>query len=305
MDFVDRTIIERLELNCRTSLQELARSTNISANEVKKRIDSLEKSGIIENFKVILSPLITEEESVIAILEFETEQNEKKLLTILSNNQSISMVSRLLDERYIVHGIYFNQDELASLTSHLRTLPGIRNIEMYSRFLNYWGGIIDFTSSHRDILRCLLEDPRMLVSEITRETGLSSNHIKTIIDQMRESEAVLFTIDTSDDANEGSIEVMAKVHWNVGKTSKEDVLGWLQEEFAKSYLGECVSATEPTLFFNFLVKHVQEVEILIQKAKKSGLVSSIEPLILLPGTKFPDPRLRKLNELLLETGFVT
>lgn len=303
MDPVDRIILERLEMNCRTSLQELSQLSDISANEVKKRIDSLEKSGIIENFKVILSPLITKEESVIAILEFETTQNEKKLLNILSNNQSISMVSRLLDERYIVHGIYFNQDELASLTSHLRTLSGILNIEMYSRFINYWGGKIDFTSSHREILRCLLKDPRMPISEITKETGLPSDDIKTIIDQMRESESVLFTVDTSDDMNEGSTEVLTKVQWNVGKTSKEDVLEWLQEKFAQSYLGECVSATEPTLFFNFLVNHVQEVEILIQKAKKSGLVSSIEPLILCPGTKFPDPRLRKLNELLLETGF--
>jgi DNA-binding Lrp family transcriptional regulator len=305
MDFVDRIIIERLELNCRTSLQELARLTNISANEVKKRIDRLEKSGIIENFIVILSPIITNEESVIAILEFETKQNEQKLVNILSSNQSVSMVSRLLDERYIVHGIYFNPEELSTLTEYLRELPDVRNIEIYSRFLNYWGGKIDFTSSHIEILRCLLKDPRMPISEIARESGLSSSDIKTIINQMRDSEAVLFTIDTSDDVYEGNIEVLTKIQWNVGKTSREDILGWLQEEFAQSYIGESVSASEPMLFFSLLVRHVQEVVIVTQKVKESGLVSSIEPLILFPGTKFPDPRSRKLNELLLETGFGT
>ncbi|MFX1606935.1 MAG: winged helix-turn-helix transcriptional regulator [Promethearchaeota archaeon] len=303
MEAVNRIIIERLELNCRTSIQELARLTNISAYEVKKRIDSLEKSGIIENYIVILSPMITNEESVIAILEFETKQNEQELVKILSNNKSVSMVSRLLDERYVVHGIYFNPEELSNLALHLRGLPDIRNIEIYSRFLNYWGGKIDFTSSHIEILRCLLKDPRMSISEIAKESGLSSSDIKTIINQMRESEAVLFTIDTSDDMYEGNIEVLAKVQWNVGKTSREDVLGWLQKEFAQSYIGESVSASEPTLFFSLLVKHVQEVEIVTQKIKDSGLVSSIEPLILFPGTKFPDPRMRKLNELLLETGF--
>jgi len=303
MDPVDRFIIERLEMNCRTSLQELARLTNISANEVKKRIDSLEKSGIIENFIVILSPLITNEESVIAILDFETEQNEQVLIEILSRNQSVSMVSRRADERYIVHGIYFNPEELSTLTLHLRELPGIRNIEIYSRFLNYWGGKIDFTSSHLEILRSLLKDPRMPISEIAKESGLSTSDIKTIINQMKESEAVLFTIDTSDDVYEGNIEVLTKVQWNVGKTSREDVLGWLQEEFAQSYIGESVSASKPTLFFSLLVQHVQEVEIVTQKVKDSGLVSSIEPFILFPGTKFPDPRIRKLNELLLETGF--
>ena len=303
MDPVDRIIIERLEVNCRTSLQELARFTDISANEAKKRIESLEKSGIIENFIVVLSPLITNEESVIAILEFETELNEQMLVKILSHNQSVSMVSRLSDGRYIVHGIYFNPEELSTLTSYLRELPNIRNIEIFSRFLNYWGGKIDFTNSHMKILRCLQKDPRMPISEIAKESSLPSRHIKAIINQMRESEAVLFTIDTSDDVYEGNIEVLTKVQWNVGKTSREDVLGWLQEVFAQSYIGESVSASEPTLFFSLLVKHVQEVEIVRKKIKESGFASSVEPLILFPGTKFPDPRMRKLSELLLETGF--
>ncbi|MHA2056463.1 MAG: winged helix-turn-helix transcriptional regulator [Candidatus Thorarchaeota archaeon] len=303
MDPVDRIILEKLKINCRTSLQDLSRMTSISANAVKKRINNLESSGVIDNFKVFLSPLMTGEDSVIVILEFETNQLEKKLLKYLSKNQSISKVSRLLDGKYIVFGIYFDAEELSSLTIHLRKLPGIRNVEMHSRFLHYWGGKIDLTGSHRDILRCLIEDPRIPISDIAKETGLPSNAIKEIIDQMRESEAVLFTVNTSDDTNEGSMEVLSKVQWNVGKTSKEHVLGWLQENFASSYLGEYVSATEPTLFFNFTVKHVHEVEIVVKKAKESGLVTTMEPLILFPGTNFPDPRLRRASQLLEETGF--
>ncbi|OLS29841.1 MAG: HTH-type transcriptional regulator LrpA [Candidatus Thorarchaeota archaeon AB_25] len=303
MDPIDRLIIERLKINCRTSLQNLSKISGFSANAVRKRIDSLEASGVIHSYTVWLSPLMTNEDSVIAILEFETDQLEKKLIKNLSSNPSVSKVSRLLDGRYIVFGVCFDSEELSSLTMHLRTLPGISNVEMYSRFLHYWGGKIDFTSSHRDILRCLIRDPRMPISDVAKETGLPSNEIKEIITQMRESEAVLFTINTSDVTNEESMEVLVKVQWNVGKTSNEHVLGWFQEKFASSYLGEYVSATEPTLFFNFLVNHVQEVEIVVQKTKESGLVSTIEPLILFPGTSFPDPRLRRANQLLEETGF--
>ncbi|MHA2303191.1 MAG: AsnC family transcriptional regulator [Candidatus Thorarchaeota archaeon] len=303
MDPVDRVILDRLKINCRTSLQDLSRMTSISANAVKKRINKLESSGVIDSFTIILSPLMTNEDSVIAILEFETEQLEKKLLKNLSKNQSIYKISRLLDGRYIVFGVYFDSEELSSLTMHLRKLPGISNVEMYSRFLHYWGGKIDFTSSHRDILRGLIKDPRMPISDIAKETGLPSNEIKEMINQMRESEAILLTINTLDGTNEESMEVLAKVQWNVGKTSNEHVLGWLQENLASSYLGEYVSATEPTLFFNFVVKHVQEVEIIVKKTKESGLVTTMEPLILFPGTNFPNPRLRRANQLLEETGF--
>ena len=303
MNSADQTILERLKINCRLSLQDLSKITGISANAVKKRIDSLKASGAIDSFTLLLSPLMTDENSVIAILKFETDQREKTLLKILSSNPSVSKVSRLLDGRYIVFGVYFDSEELSSLTMHLRKLPGIRNVEMYSRFLHYWGGKIDLTNSHREILRCLIEDPRMPISDIAKETGLPSNAIKEIIDQMRESEAVLFTINMSDDVNEGSMEVLAKVQWNVGKTSNEHVLGWLQDKFASSHLGEYVSASEPTLFFNFSVKHVHEVDIVSQKTKESGLVTTMEPLILFPGTKFPDPRVRRVGQLLEETGF--
>lgn len=260
-------------------------------------------AGVIEKFIVILSPQMSNEDTVIAILNFINEPNEKRLLRFLGENPSVYRTSRLLDGRYIVYGIYFEQEELSALTEHLRLLPDIRNVELNFRFLHYWGGKIDLTSSHREILRCLLDDPRMSVSKIARETGLESDSVKRIIEQMKDSEAVQFTINTSDDLNEKSIEVLAKVQWNVGKTSKEEVLSWLQSEFSSLRLGECVSATEPTLFFHFSVNHVHEVELVAKKTKEFGLVTKIEPMILFPATYFQDPRQRRATALLQETGF--
>ena len=303
MDTTDQIILERLKINCRTSLQDFSRITGISANEVKKRIDSLVASGIIKRFKVVFSPLMTNEDTVIVILEFENEPHEKILLNNLSNNSSVHKVSRLLDGRYIVFGVYFEQEELSALTTHLRKLPSIRNIEMHFRFLHYWGGRINLSGAHREILRCLLVNPRMPVSDVARETGLESDNVKYLIEKMTASEAVLFTIDTSEDMEEKSTEVLAKVQWNVGKTSKEQVITWLQEQFGSLRLGECVSATDPTLFFHFSVKHVYEVELVAKKTREFGLVTTIEPMILFPGVSFTDPRQRRAQTLLEETGF--
>ncbi|MFW9834670.1 MAG: Lrp/AsnC family transcriptional regulator [Candidatus Thorarchaeota archaeon] len=303
IDPVDQIIIERLRNNCRASLQELARVSGISANAVIARIENLVDSGTIERFLVLLSPQMSDEDTAIAILEFSTEQNEKNLLESLSRNPSVHRVSRLLDGRYIVYGIYFDQEELNSLILHLNKLPGIKKIEMHFKFLHYWGGRIELTSAHREVLRCLLDDPRMSVSNIARVTGFESNKIKELIEHMRASEAVLFTITTSDDLDEKSTEVLAKVQWNVSQTSKEELLNWLQREFGSLRLGECVSAIEPVLFFHFSVKHVQEIEIVINKTKEFGLVTTIEPLIMFPGIKFSDPRQRRARVLLQETGF--
>ncbi len=275
----------------------------ISAHSVKSRIDNMVKMGTIKHFTILPSPLMTNEDSVIAILNFEKEQDENHVLKYLTNCPLIFRVAKLLDGRFFVIGTYFDSDELARLTAFLRKLPGINEVEMHFRFLNFWGGKIALTNSHRRILRCLVKDPRMSISEIARTTGLLSNAVREIIDEMRESETILFTIDATDVMDEGNIEVFTKVQWNVGKTNKENVLSWLQEEFSSSYIGEYVSAIEPTLFFKVSVSHVREVDYFIQKIKQSGIITNAEPLILFSQTIFPDPRLRKIKQLLEETGF--
>ena len=184
-----------------------------------------------------------------------------------------------------------------------RSLSGIGYVEMYSRFSRNWGGKLELTIIDKHILRCLIKDARMSVTDIAKKTGLETNAVIESINLMRESETVLFTINASDYMKESKIEVLAKIQWNVGKTSQERVTKWLQDSFSNVYLREYVSVTEPTLFFNFTVNHVQEVEIVKKKTSESGLVSEITPLILFPGTVFADPRVRKLDELLTETGF--
>jgi DNA-binding Lrp family transcriptional regulator len=303
IDPVDQIIIERLRNNCRTSLQELARVSRVSANAVIKRIENLVDSKTIEKFLVLLSPQMSNEDTAIAILEFSNEQDEKNLLQTLSKNPSVHRVSRLLDGRYIVYGIYFDQEELNSLIIHLNTLPGIKNVEMHFKFLHYWGGMIELTSAHRKVLKCLIDNPRISVSNIARVTGLESSKIKELIEHMRASEAVLFTITTSDDLDEKSTEVLAKVQWNVSQTSKEELMNWLHREFGSLKLGECVSATEPTLFFHFSVNHVKEIEIVVNKIREFGFAITVEPLIMFPGIKFSDPRLRRARAMLQETGF--
>jgi DNA-binding Lrp family transcriptional regulator len=300
---IDQLILNQLQVDCRTSLQDLSVLSGLSANEVKKRIENLQSSGIIREFLVILSPLMTEENSVIAILDFDIDPDEKHLIKKLGSNPSVHRVSRVHDGRYLVLGAYFNQEELKSLTLHLREHHGVRNVELYSRFLHYWGGKIELTNISREILKCLVRNPRMHISEIAKETGFHSSAIKESIDLMKNSEAVLFTLGIGDALNAGSIEVFAKVQWNVGTTNKEQLLDWLQSKFALLHLDDFVSATEPTLFFKFYVKNEREVEMIVQKIVESGLTVTVEPLILSPGTTFSDPRVRRVHQVLEETGF--
>jgi DNA-binding Lrp family transcriptional regulator len=303
MDSVDQNLMDLLAINCRRSLQDLAENTGISANEVMKRIDSLLKSGVIHNFTTLLSPLITNEELTIAILDFDLVPNEKGLLKSLSSSPSVWRVHRALEDKFVIFSIIYGDDELAKLGLTFRGLKGIGRVDIFTRFMRYWGGKIDLTDVHKKILRCLVKDTRMSVADIARKTGLESNAVIHSIDHMRESESVRFTINAADYLKESRIEVLAKIQWNVGKTSQEQVSKWLKASFPLVYIREYVSVVEPTLFFNFTVNHVQEVQIVEEKARESGLISTFTPLILFPETVLSDPRDQRLEDLLTETGF--
>jgi DNA-binding Lrp family transcriptional regulator len=303
MDSIDQKIIDSLAINCRISLQELSKRTGVSSNEVKKRIDVLQNTDVIHNFTMLLSPLKTNEELSISLLDFDVVPEEKDILKVLASNPSVWKFHRALEDKYVIFSFYFDQDELSKLALMLRSLPGIGYVEMYSRFSRYWGGKLELTDVHMQILRCLISDTRMSVAEIAAMTGLETNTVIDSINLMRESETVLFTINASDYLKESKIEVLAKVQWNVGKTNQERVTKWLQDSFSNIYLREYVSVAEPTLFFNFIVNHVQEVELVLRKTNESELISKITSLILFPGTVIADPRVRKLDEVLTETGF--
>jgi len=303
MDSVDRKLVDLLAINSRGGLQDLSRKIGVSANEVKKRIESLVKSDVIHDFVTILSPLMTNEELSIAVLDFNLVHDENDLLRALSDCPSVWRVHRALEDKYVVFSVVYSDDELASLAMTYRGLRGIGRVDIFSRFMRYWGGKIDLTDVHKKILRCLIKDTRVSVADIARKTGLESNVVIDSIDYMRESESVLFTINATDYLKESRIEILAKVQWNVGKTSQEQVSNWLQTSFPTVYLREYVSVIEPTLFFNFTVNHVQEVDVVMKRTKESGIISTFTPLILFPGSVLSDPRARRLDEILTETGF--
>ena len=56
LDSIDKTIIEMLKKNARTSLREIARKLHISPDTVSSRFEKLEKQGIIVGSTIIIDP---------------------------------------------------------------------------------------------------------------------------------------------------------------------------------------------------------------------------------------------------------
>lgn len=78
MDSQTLHILEILEKDARTGHEEIATLTGMSAEEVGKRIEQLEKSGIIRGYKTIIDWDMAGEDYVYAIIELKVRLERKE-----------------------------------------------------------------------------------------------------------------------------------------------------------------------------------------------------------------------------------
>jgi DNA-binding Lrp family transcriptional regulator len=242
-------------------------------------------------------------EYIFAILEFNPVPDEADLYSKLGNCPLITQVSKTLDDKYAVFGVYFSNDELSDLTSLLWGLNNLEDVTLYAKFLRDKGSTMELTRPHMKILRCLIDDARMSISSISKLTGLTPRRISNAMIEMRESGAVVFTIRLTENVTTKGTEVVTAVGWDVNKTSLENMMHWLEKEFRENYIAADSLATEPTILVEFTVKNIQEVDKISQNLLKSEFVTNVDSMLLYPSKRFSDPRVMKLDQILSEAGF--
>ena len=285
------------------SFQEISKRTGITRSAVKKRVDRLVESDVIHQFVVRLSPAMTNMEYAFAILDFDSSPNEESLLHTLESSPSITQVSETFDGRFCVFGVYFSTDELSELTSLLWSLENLKEVTLYPKFMVDRGGKMKLTGVHMKILRCLMNDARMSIGDISARTGLTARRVTKAMKQMREYRAIEFTIRLTENIGDRGTEVVTKVDWDVSKALLDDVMEWLKNEFSENYIAGDPLATEPSILIEFTVDRVRDVETISAKLRKSDYITSVESMLLYPAHRFSDPRTMKLDQILNEAGF--
>ena len=303
MDATDVEIVKLLIRDCRISYQELSKKVGITRSAVKKRVDKLVNTNVVHKYIVRLSSAMTNMEYILATLDFKSPPNETNLQHILSRNPSITQLSKSFNGRFCAFGVYFSDEELSEMTSLLWSLREIKEVKLYPKFMHNRGGTMKLTGVHMKILRCLLEDARMNISDISERTGLTARRVTKSLDQMRQSEAVIFTIRLTENIADTGAEVVTKVNWDTNSSTREIVMQWLEDEFRENYIAADPLATEPAIWISFTVNHIRDVEELTKRLLNSEFIIEVDSMILYPAVRFLDPRTRKLDQILTEAGY--
>jgi DNA-binding Lrp family transcriptional regulator len=291
-------IIMDLLKNCRQSYQAIAKKHSVTMNAIKKRVQKLLDSGVIE-FCVEPNVGMMDGDWVLAFLSTTGTEDQAEFIAKLGQNQMINEVGTVSGARYIIYAVCRGLEELSQFNKFLRSLEPVKDIEVHPLLMTR-GSKIELSNQEIKILHCIVDEPRMRLSKIAECAGYSAKTIRRALNNLIEGDSIWFGARLRlNDAD--SLTFLAKIEWDEQQMALPDILGWLSTEFPE-YWVPAISATEPIIFAAFLVKSVKEIAPIVERVKSARFVKSVISIMGGESHSFSDMRRYWLEEKFLEYG---
>ncbi|NHI87989.1 MAG: winged helix-turn-helix transcriptional regulator [Candidatus Thorarchaeota archaeon] len=303
VDSIDKRILLALDENCRLSYQALGEKTGLTATAIRKRMDRLIETGVIEEFSVILKPAMMDSDYLVALVFTDGSEDEEELMELIGSNPLIVQVGQIVTgagRLYFLQCEYKGAEGLQSLASFIRTLDSVNDAELHT-ILVQRGEKFKIKKLHLKVLKYLLEDARMQVGQLAEETGLTARRVSRAIQEMLDSNAVWFAARWNLSLGNNS-EFYLKITYDEQTSEIEEINRWFRESFPDEYWYSFCSAMEPILFAKFVTEHFRDAEKISHLTKSAHFAKSVDVLLSYPVKKFPRLGRIELERMIDEVG---
>lgn len=288
MDSVDRKILWELDADCRQSYEKLGQKLGLSANAIRKRVENLIDDGVIVRFMVIPHNAVIEADFISIIVHTDGTENQEELIQTIGNHPVVHHVSPIVTTEggtYHLFGQYTSIDMMSELGQFLNELETVTEVKQYP-VLFPKGEKIELTKIQLRALDCLVDNPRISISEISRCSNLSARITRRAIKQLQEGRVVRFTVRWDINAgNNTSFWII--IRWNQKKVTHGGLIEVLENEFPHDYWTSFVVATEPIVFGRFVVDDLRRVHQIVGEVKEMDFVESTQTLVCYSSSDFP------------------
>jgi DNA-binding Lrp family transcriptional regulator len=300
---MDKRILLALDENCRMSYQSLADMLGVTANAVKKRMDRLIETGVIEEYSIILKPEMMGSDYLVALISTDGSEDEDEFIEKLGAHLMIVQVGQVVTASgrlYFLHCEYEGSEGLKDISSFLRTLDPVKDIELHTT-LTQRGEKFEIKKLHLRVLKHLLENARMQVSEISKRSGLTSRRVSRAIQEMQDSNALWFAVRWNLSLGQNT-EFYLKVEYDEQTSQMEEIDEWFRNRFPNLYWFSFYSALEPVLFAKFVTEHFRDAEEISRIVKDSLFCKKVDVLLSYPVKKFPRLGRIKIEGMIRKAG---
>jgi DNA-binding Lrp family transcriptional regulator len=315
MDPMDKKLLWELHENCRVSYQALSDILGISANAVKKRVAKLIETGVIHNFSIMLSLEYLNSEVLYGLVYTDGYENEHEFINNLGSSPMVHVVGSIASGSggaYNFFAQYIGSQGLSELGRFVRTLEHVSRTELFPLLIpkdhrgvqalpmrgKGVGG--PFSKTELKVLRWLVDDPRMSISDIASRTGLTARRVGRTIEELMDK-GVMFSVRWNLSAG-GYDQIMIRIFIDEKKLAVTEVAEWVRERFPNQFWLPYISADEPIVFLSFVVENMQDAQHIAQTLKNADFVKSTVVSVRFTETKFPWMGYTMIVDMIREAG---
>ncbi len=296
LDEIDKKLWQELGSNCRYSFKYLGDKMGISANAAKKRVEKLVDSGFIQGWYLGMRPAMIDAQFAFIEVKTDGSQDDEKLTKALGSNEMIYVILPLTTGDYVLHAEFVGPQGLLELTSFIRKVSGVRDVKVHPTTASL-GKKMELSALHLRVLSWLVKDPRMSISDISRNSGLTARRVRRIVDELVESDAFDFSFFWNPNAGD-SMAFIARIEYDSRETRSDDMDLQIRQEYSLEYFYSHVSAIEPVMFSVFMVDHLFDIEKISRAIKALPGVVRASTMIYYSATILFPPTRRRLEEML-------
>lgn len=277
LDELDGKILRSLSRNCRVSYNSLGSEISMTAKSVKARVKKMQSSGVIDSFIVKVNPLVLGYSKVcMLVLRINSKAADEKHIRC-----SLSLLGDILNTGHVLGNISTfkfavkkeAEEKLALLIDMIGQDLLIQNQTVVFQNVREQPTYTDFK-----IMRCLLDNPRMEISDIAEKILMSSKTVARRLEKMIENHVLDFTIQINFTAIGGYIVSVVSANLEKGAHTKvlERSYADLEDSF---FVYSPMLSQQDVIYWLFFSKDVFALDSVIKRIESYGGVRKVDVLI--------------------------
>jgi DNA-binding Lrp family transcriptional regulator len=297
LDHIDRQILGILIGDCRTPYREIAKSLGLSATAIKSRVDDLLASGVVIDFTVEFSAAMIGSEVMAVWLKTDGKEKREEFISEIAANRGILQVAPIYGGDYLVFAEYAGSLELAALSEGLRRNPHVISSEMHT-IISQRGKKTNLTKLQLRVLKPLLKDARMLISDIASETGLTVRLVRRTLRELKQSEAIRFVLRWRLNVAD-RLTFLLKIRWDPKQITRDETMDMLLRGHEGVFWDLFVSVSDPFLMGLAVVDNLNQVDALSAELRLHPAIMECEAFIYRPAYRYKSIKRLALEEAVL------
>jgi DNA-binding Lrp family transcriptional regulator len=277
LDELDGKILRSLSRNCRVSYNSLGSEIGMTAKSVRARVKKMQSSGVIDSFIVKVNPMVLDYSKVcILVLRINNKTADEKHI-----RRSISLLGDILNTGHVLGNIstfkFAVKKEAEKKLELLVDVIGqdhlIQNQTVVFQNVRDQPTYVDF-----EIMRCLLDNPRIQISDIAEKISMSSKTVARRLGKMIGNDVLDFTIQINFTAIGGYIVFVVSANLEKGAHTKvlERSYADLEDSF---FVYSPMLSQQEVIYWLFFSKDVFALDSVIKRIESYGGVKKVDVLI--------------------------